>query len=71
MENGINTNDLLRLIGVMAVVVGAAWAIQVLLFGGSSAFGRMVWIMSAAMVAGGGTGLIYSSASLGTDSSKA
>lgn len=61
MDNGIKVNDLLRLIGVMAVAVAAAWLVQVLDFGGSSALGRLAWVLCAAMVAGGGTGLIFTS----------
>ena len=61
MTNGIKINDLLRLIGVMAVAVAAAWAVQVLDFGGSSALGKLTWIVAAAAVAGGGTGLIVTS----------
>ena len=61
MANGIKINDLLRLVGVMAVAVAAAWAVQVLGFGGSSALGKLTWIIAAAAIAGGGTGLIFTS----------
>ena len=64
MANGIKINDLLRLVGVMAVAVAAAWLVQVLDFGGSSALGRMTWLLAAAAVAGGGTGLIFTSLTL-------
>lgn len=61
MDNGIALGGLLRLIGVMAVAVAAAWLVQVLDFGGSSALGRMAWVLAAAVVAGSGTGLIFTS----------
>ena len=61
MSNGITINDLLRLIGIMAVAVAAAWAVQVLGFGGSSALGKLIWVVAAATIAGGGTGLIVTS----------
>ena len=64
MSNGIKTSDLLRLVGVMAVAVAAAWAVQVLGFGGSSALGKLTWIIAAAAIAGGGTGLIVTSLSV-------
>ena len=67
MENAISTSYLLRLVGVMAVCVGAAWAFQVVGLGGSTAFGRLAWVISAAVVAGGGTGLILTSASVRED----
>ncbi len=64
MANGIKINDLLRLTGVMAVAVAAAWLVQVLDFGGSSALGRLLWVVAAAAIAGGGTGLIFTSVTL-------
>ena len=70
MANSIKLNDLLRLIGVTAVAVAAAWTVQVLDFGGSSALGKLAWIIAAAAIAGGGTGLIFTSISLrGNDGS--
>ena len=66
MQNGIKINDLLRLIGVMAVAVAAAWVVQVLDFGGSSTLGKLMWVISAATVAGAGTGLIFTSVALRT-----
>lgn len=66
MKNGLTApRDLVRLIGVMAIGVGIAWALQVLGIGGSSTVGRLVWVIAAAAIAGGGVGLIYTSTSLG------
>ena len=68
MDNGVSKTDLLRLIGCMAVCVGVAWAIQVLGFGGDgTALGRMMWVLGAASIAGGGSGAIYASAALGDE----
>ena len=67
MTNGIETNGLLRLVGMMAVAVATAWAVQVLGFGGSSALGKLTWIVAAAAIAGGGTGLIFTSLTVGND----
>ena len=64
MANGIETKDLLRLVGVMALAVAVAWLVQVLDFGGSSALGRLAWVLAAAATAGGGMGLILTSARL-------
>ena len=61
MANDIKINDLLRLVGIMAVAVAAAWLVQVLDFGGSSALGKLTWVVAAAAIAGGGTGLIVTS----------
>ena len=61
MTNGITISDLLRLVGTMAVAVAAAWVVQVLDFGGSSALGKLAWVVAAAAIAGGGTGLIVTS----------
>ena len=61
MANVTKISDLLRLVGVMAVAVSAAWMVQVLDFGGSSALGRLAWVVAAAAIAGGGTGLIFTS----------
>lgn len=55
---------MLRLVGVMAICVGAAWALQVLDFGHSSAFSTMLWVLAAATVAGAGSGLVYTSVSM-------
>ena len=67
MANGIKINDLLRLVGIMAVAVAAAWVVQVLGFGGSSALGKLTWIVAAAAIAGGGTGLIFTSLNVRSD----
>ncbi len=64
MNDGIKIDGVLRLIGIMAVAIAAAWLVQVLDFGGSSALGKLVWVVSAAAVAGGGTGLIFTSGRL-------
>ena len=64
MGNGIQTKDLIRLVGVMALAVAVAWLVQVLDFGGSSALGRLMWVLAAAAIAGGGTGLIFTSVKL-------
>ena len=61
MANGIKLDDLLRLIGVMAVAVATAWVVQVVEFDGSSALGKLAWMVAAAVIAGGGTGLIFTS----------
>ena len=61
MADGIKISDLLRLVGMMAVAVAAAWVVQVLGFGGSSALGKLAWIVAAAAIAGSGTGLIFTS----------
>jgi hypothetical protein len=60
------TSKLLRLVGVMAMGVGAAWTMQVLGLGGSSSYATAMWELSAATVAGGGAGLIVSSSALRT-----
>ena len=57
--------DLVRLIGVMAIGVAAAWILQVTGAGGSSSFCRLVWVVSAAAIAGAGTGLLYTSTLFG------
>ena len=55
----ITSGNLLRLIGIMAIGIGAAWALQILAFSGdNTAFGRMLWIVAAAVMAGGGSGLL-------------
>ena len=58
----IETNDpsLLRMIGVMAIGVAAAWALQILAFGeAGSAFSRLTWVVMAASIAGAGAGLVF------------
>ena len=64
MEHGNGLGGLLRLVGVMAVAVAAAWLVQVFDFGHSTALGKTAWMLAAAMVAGGGTGLIFTSLTL-------
>ncbi len=55
----ITSSNLLRLVGIMAIGIGAAWALQILGFGGdNTAFGRMLWVVSAAAMAGSGAGLL-------------
>ena len=55
----ITSSNLLRLTGIMAIGIGAAWALQVLGFDGdASAFTRMIWVLAAASMAGGGAGLL-------------
>ncbi len=55
----ITSSNLLRLTGIMAIAIGAAWALQILGFAGdNSAFTRMMWIVAAASMAGGGAGLL-------------
>ncbi len=61
----ITSSNLLRLIGIMAIGIGAAWALQILGFGAdNTAFSRMVWIVAAAAMAGGGAGLLIAAKGL-------
>ncbi len=61
----ITSSDMLRLTGVMAIAIGAAWALQILGFAGdSTAFTRLIWIVAAASMAGGGLGLLIAANSL-------
>ena len=72
MKNGLTApRDLVRLIGVMAIGVAAAWVLQVAGVGGSSAFSRLAWIVSSAAIAGAGTGLLYTSTLFGDASGSA
>lgn len=65
MTNEANGPSLLRMIGVMAICVGAIWALQILAFGESGAtLVRMSWVLGAASIAGGGAGLIFAASSL-------
>ena len=58
----ITSSNLLRLIGIMAMGIGAAWALQVLGFDGdATAFSRMIWVLAAATMAGAGAGLLIAS----------
>ena len=55
----ITSSNLLRLTGIMAIAIGAAWALQILGFSGdNSAFTRILWVIAAASMAGGGAGLL-------------
>ena len=69
MENAANTNssNLLR----MGICVGAAWALQVLGFGGQASFGRLMWVLASASIAGAGTGMIVAAGSLQALTAKA
>ena len=73
MDNGIvTTSDLLRLVGVMSVGVGLAWAFQVLGFGAdSTAFGQLMWVVGAAAIAGAGAGTLYIAKHLGDEDNTA
>ncbi len=66
MDNGtIDSGNLLRLIGIMAIAVGMAWALQTVGFGGeASVLNKMMWVVAAASVAGGGFGLIVAAGAL-------
>ena len=71
MENSIvGSGNLLRLVGLMAICVGAAWVLQVL-GGNASTIGRTAWVVAAASIAGGGTGLIAASGALQRVSNRA
>ena len=68
----ITSDNLLRLIGIMAIGIGAAWALQVLGFSGNStALTRMMWIVAAASMAGGGAGLLIAANGLPEKASRA
>ena len=73
MENAANTNssNLLRIVGFMGICVGAAWALQVLGFGGQASFGRLMWVLASASIAGAGTGMIVAAGSLQALTAKA
>lgn len=65
MTNEANGPSLLRMIGVMAICVGAVWALQILAFGeGAAVLSRLTWVLGAASIAGAGAGLIYASSML-------
>ncbi len=68
MDNGMTTADLLRLIGLMSVFVGIAWAIQILGFPVGSTASRLMWVMAAGSVSGAGVGLVLTAGSLADDS---
>ena len=65
MENGKSAGDMLRFIGFVTVCVGLAWAVQVIGFGDAAGVGRFLWVMAAAVVCGGGVGLVVASNGLG------
>lgn len=60
MENGVFTSgDMVRIIGVAAVGIGIAWALQALgLAGDGSALSRLMWVVSAASICSVGAGLV-------------
>ena len=65
MTNEANGPSLLRMIGFMAICVGAIWALQILAFGeAGSVLMRLTWVLGAASIAGAGAGLIFASSSL-------
>ena len=65
METGKTQTDLLRLIGVLAVCVGVAWAIQILgISSDATVVGRLLWTLAAASVCGAGVGLMVTAGSL-------
>lgn len=66
MDNGsVSVSSLLRMVGVMGIGVGLAWALQILGFAPEgSAFDRMVWVLAAASVCGASFGLIVMSGML-------
>ena len=72
MENETNTSsNLLRIVGFMGICVGAAWALQVLGFGGEGSVGRLMWVLASATIAGAGTGMIVAAGSLQGSTAKA
>ena len=71
MENGMTTADLVRLIGLMGVGVGIAWAVQILGFYEGSAVGRLMWVIAAASFSGAGVGLVLTAGSLVDDEAAA
>ena len=61
----ITSSNLLRLTGIMAIAIGVAWALQILGFGGdNTAVTRLMWIVGAASMAGGGAGLLIAAGGL-------
>ena len=60
MGSGTMTaGNMLRLVGIMAIGIGAAWALQVLgLSSEGTAFSRLMWVVAAASMAGAGAGLM-------------
>lgn len=65
MINEASGPSLLRMIGFMAICVGAVWALQILAFGEpGTVLVRMSWVLGAASIAGAGAGLIFAASSL-------
>ena len=72
MNTTANTGgNLLRIVGFMGICVGAAWALQALGFGGEGSFGRLMWILASASIAGAGTGMVIAAGSLQAATAKA
>ena len=71
MENGMTTADLVRLIGLMGVGVGIAWAVQIVGFPVGTAVSRLMWVMAAASFSGAGVGLVLTAGSLVDDGAAA
>ena len=65
MINGAGTADLIRLIGLMSVGVGIAWAVQIIGFPVGTAASRLMWVLAAASFSGAGVGLVLTASSLG------
>ena len=65
MDNGINTAGyLLRLVGFFSIAIGIAWAVQTLGFGQETIGAKLMWVVAAASMSGGGAGLIVASAAV-------
>ncbi len=65
MTNEANGPSLLRMIGFMAICVGAVWALQILAFGeAGGVLTRLTWVLGAAAIAGAGSGLIFVASTL-------
>ena len=65
MTNEVNGSSLLRMIGFMAICVGAVWALQILAFGeNGNIVARLSWVLGAASIAGAGAGLIFAASTL-------
>jgi hypothetical protein len=61
----ITRSNMLRLLGLMAMGIGAAWVLQVVGFGpDNSAETRMVWVLAAASIAGAGAGLLVAAGAI-------
>ena len=65
MTNEANGPGLLRMIGFMAICVGAVWALQILAFGETGGvLTKLSWVLGAAAIAGAGAGLIFVASTL-------